>query len=234
MSNNTMENTVRQKPLDVKKLSILAMFIALVYICLFIFRFKVGFLTLDFKDVFITLAGFVYGPVAALVVALTETLLELVTLSDTGFWGALMNFAGSATFAVTASLIYKFNKNYKGAVTGLVTAVFSMTAVMLLMNILITPIYAHTDTKTVIGMIPKLLLPFNLIKSIMNAAIAFIIYKPVSQAFKSVGLLPKGDSSFSMSKKSVIGLISAAVIIAVSIVMIFIVFDGSSFEIIKK
>ena len=74
------------KRLDVKKVTILAMFTALGYLCLFVFRFKVSFLTLDFKDVFITLSGFVYGPLAAAGVAFAETLLELVTLSDTGFW----------------------------------------------------------------------------------------------------------------------------------------------------
>ncbi|MBR6102824.1 MAG: ECF transporter S component [Ruminococcus sp.] len=222
------------KRLDVKKVTILAMFTALGYLCLFVFRFKVSFLTLDFKDVFITLSGFVYGPLAAAGVALAETLLELVTLSDTGFWGALMNFAGSAAFAVTASLIYKFNKNYKGAVIGLIASVFCMTAVMLLMNIIVTPIYMHTDVKTVTSMIPKLLLPFNLIKSLLNASIAFILYKPLSQAFKAAGLIPKGDNSFKVNRKSVIGLVIALAVIVFSIVMIFNFFDGSSFEIVKQ
>jgi len=233
MSTDSVGKSRQAKPLDVKKVTILAMFIALGYVCLFVFRFKVGFLTLEFKDVFITLAGFVYGPVAALVVALVESLLEMVTLSSTGFWGALMNFAGSATFAVTASLIYKFNKNYKGAVIGLIASVFTMTAVMLVMNILVTPIYAHTDVNTVIKMIPKTLLPFNLIKSVLNASITFIIYKPVSQAFKALHLIPRGNDEFKINSRSVIGLIVACALIVASIVLVFVVFDGS-FELVKK
>lgn len=220
--------------MNVKKMTILAMFIALGYVCLFVFRIKVQFLTLEFKDVFITMSGFIFGPIAALAVALTETVLELITISDTGFWGALMNFAGSAAFAVTASLIYKFNKTYKGAVIGLVSAVFSMTVVMLLMNILITPIYTHTDVKTVAGMIPKLLLPFNVIKGMLNASIAFILYKPLSQALKATGMLPKSSASFSVNKKSVFGLVVAAAIVVASIVLIFTLFEGSSFEFVKK
>lgn len=220
--------------MNVRKMSILAMFIALGYICLFVFRFKVSFLTLEFKDAFITMSGFVFGPLAAIAVALTESLLELVTISDTGFWGALMNFAGSAAFAVTASLIYKFNKSYKGAVIGLVAAVFSMTAVMLVMNLLITPIYAHMDVGAVAKMIPKLLLPFNLIKGLLNASIAFIIYKPLSQALRATGMLPKSSAEFKVNKKSVIGLVVAAAIIVASVVLIFTVFDGSSFQVVKK
>lgn len=234
MSSKTIGNTRQAKTLDIKKISILAMFIALGYVCLFVFRFKIGFLTLDFKDVFITLAGFVYGPISALIVAFTESVLEMVTLSSTGFWGALMNFAGSATFAVTASLIYKYNKNFKGAVIGLVASIFTTTTVMLVMNIFITPIYAHTNVKTVINMIPKTLLPFNLIKSILNAAITFVIYKPISQAFKTMHLIPKGSDEFKLNKRTIIGLAIAGAVIIASVAMIFILFDGSSFEIVKS
>lgn len=221
--------------MNVKKMTILAMFIALGYVCLFVFRIKVQFLTLEFKDVFITMSGFIFGPLAAAAVALAESLLELATLSDTGFWGALMNFAGSAAFAVTASLIYKFNKTFKGAVIGLVSAVFSMTAVMLLMNILITPIYMHTDVNTVAGMIPKLLLPFNLIKGMLNAAIAFILYKPLSQALRATGMLPKSSAGgFTVNRKSVFGLMVALAVVVASVVLIFTMFEGSSFEFVKK
>ena len=109
-----------------------------------------------------------------------------------------------------------------------------MTAVMMPMNILITPIYAHTDAKTVVSMIPKLLLPFNLIKGMLNASIAFILYKPLSQALRATGMLPKSSASFSMNRRSLFGLLAAAAVIVASVVLIFTVFDGSSFEIVKQ
>lgn len=233
MSSKVITGAAPAKKFNVKKMTILAMFAALGYLCLFVFRFKVSFLTLEFKDVFITMAGFVFGPLAAAGVALVESLLEMVTLSDTGFWGALMNFAGSATFAVTASLIYKYNKSFKGAVMGLVAAVFAMTAVMIVMNLLITPIYAHCDTKTVVGMIVPLLLPFNLIKSVLNAAITFMLYKPLSQALKAIHLLPAHEDGFKINKKSVIGLAVAAVVIVASILLVVLVFKGN-FEIVRS
>ena len=77
------------------------------YLCLFVFRFKVNFLSLEIKDVFITMSGFIFGPITAIAVALVEAVLEMITLSDTGIYGAVMNFAGSAAFAGIASLIYK-------------------------------------------------------------------------------------------------------------------------------
>ena len=217
---------------NVKKLTVLALFIALAYICLFVFRIKVSFLTLDFKDVFITLAGFVYGPISALCIALVEALLELITVSDTGFWGAIMNFAGSAAFAVTASVIYKYNKTFLGAVIGLISAVFSMTAVMIVMNLIITPIYTKAPVATIIDMILPLLLPFNLIKSILNASLTFVLYKPISQALKTINVLPKSGSSFTFNKRTAIGLVAALCIAAASVAVLLTLLDGQ-FEVVK-
>lgn len=233
MSTHTVAETSSAKKYDVKKLTVLGLFIALGYICLFVFHFKIQFLTLDFKDAFITMAGFVFGPAAALAVAFTEALLELVTISGTGPWGALMNFAGSATFACTASLIYKYNKSFKGAVIGLCTSVFATTAVMMPMNILIVPIYAHTDMKTVASMIPTLLLPFNFIKSLLNASITFILYKPLTQVLRSMRVIPKGGSNFEVGKKTAVGFVIAALMIAASIATLIMVFHGQ-FEIVKS
>lgn len=233
MSSQILTGNSKTKRFDVKKMAVLALFIAFGYICLFVFRIKVSFLTLDFKDVFITMAGFVYGPLAAAVVALIETLLELFTVASTGFWGAIMNFAGSAAFAVTASLIYKYNKTFTGAIIGLITAAFSMTAVMLLMNLIITPIYTHTSVKVVAGMILPLLLPFNLTKSILNAALTFVLYKPLSQSLKAIRVIPSSDSNFAINKKTVFGLVVAGLFVIAS-VAVMIVLLGGNFEVVKS
>ena len=233
MTTNTAAGNSAAKKFDIKKLAILGLFTAFGYVLMFVFHFKVMFLTLEFKDVFITLAGFVYGPLAAVGVAFVETILELVTISTTGFWGALMNFAGSAAFAVTASLIYKYNKSFSGAVTGLVASVFTMTVVMLLMNLAITPIYTGTDVKTVVGMILPLLLPFNLIKSVLNAALTFILYKPVSQSLKAAKILPASDSNFTLNKRTVIGLVIAGLCI-IAAAAVVVVALGGQFEIVKS
>ena len=233
MINNTAAKRTAESKVDLKKLAVIALFIAFGYLSLYVFRFKVSFLTMDFKDLFITMAGFVYGPLAAAAVALIETILELFTVASTGFWGAIMNFAGSASFAVTASLIYKHNKTFTGAVVGLVSAVFSMTAVMMVMNLLITPIYTHTSTEVVAGMILPLLLPFNFVKSVLNAALAFVIYKPLSQALKAMKMIPSGDRNFEMNRKTVIGLVIAAVVVIASIVVMIVLLNGN-FELVKK
>ena len=51
------------KNASLKKLSVTAMLCALAYICMFVFKFKVGFLTFDLKDAVLTVIAFLYGPV---------------------------------------------------------------------------------------------------------------------------------------------------------------------------
>lgn len=233
MSTHTAVEGVSAKKYDVKKLTVLGLFIAMGYVCLFIFNFKVQFLTIDFKDVFITMTGFIYGPAVALIVALVESLLELITISTTGPWGALMNFVESSAFACTASIVYKYNKSFKGAVIGLCTAVITMTALMMPMNLLIVPIYTHTDMKTVAGMIPKLLLPFNFLKGLLCASFTFLLYKPLTQALRGMRIMPRNSADFEVNKKTAAGLVIAALMIAVSLAVVFVVFKGQ-FEMVKS
>lgn len=221
---NTAVKTSRR--MDTKRMTVLAMFVALGYLCMFVFRFKVQFLTFDIKDVFITICGFIFGPLTAVGVALTEALLEMATLSDTGFWGAIMNFAGSAAFAGTASLIYKHKKTLWGAVAGLASAAVVMTGVMLVMNILITPIYMHCPRSVVYGIIPSLLLPFNLVKGIMNAGFVFLLYKPLTGALRSARVLP-AQKDFKVTKKSFVIMIIATLVVAAAFIVLFAVLKGN-------
>lgn len=221
-----MSNAIAKNKFDTKKLTVLAMFVALGYLCLFVFRFKVQFLSFEIKDVFTTMSGFIFGPVVALGVAFTEAVIEMITLSDTGLYGAVMNFAGSASFAVTASLIYKYKKNLYGAVLGLLCGVAVMTGVMIVMNILITPLYMKAPREVVIGLIPTLLLPFNVIKGVFNSAVLFVIYKPLSSALKGIGMLPKSDN-YKLDKKSIVVTVAAVAVMAASVVALILFMNGS-------
>ena len=208
-----MEN---KKSIDVKRLVGMAMFSALAYGVTFVFRIPVSFLTFDAKDAVLTIASFIYGPVSVLIMALIPAFIEFVTISGTGFWGFLMNFASSACFAFTASLIYKFKRSLNGAIIGLYAAVIATTALMMLLNIAVTPIYMKVPREVVVDMLPTLLLPFNFAKALMNAAITMLIYKPVSIAMKRARLV-EGKMDAKFNKQSVIMLIIGALTLAAAI-----------------
>ena len=223
--------------MKIKKLCMVALFCALAYATMFVFRIKVSFLTFDAKDAIITLAGLLFGPLASLVISFTVALIEMISVSDTQFWGFLMNFLSSAAFSCTAALIYKFKRSIKGAIIGLTASVFVTTAVMMLLNLIITPIYMDTTSSVVASMIPTLLFPFNLTKSVLNMAIVLILYKPVSRAMKAAKVLPSKEQGMSTTaastdkKKSlatslvVLGL--GLALVAISVTVFIMVLGGS-------
>lgn len=174
----------------VKNIVMSALFCALAYVTMFVFRIRVaGFLTFDAKDAIITLSGLLFGPLSSLAISLTVAFIEMISVSTTGLWGFLMNFLASATFSCTAAIIYKYKHNIKGAILGLVCSVFSTTAMMLILNLLITPIYTGSSTAAIAGMIPTILFPFNLTKSVLNASLVLVLYKPISRAMKATGIV---------------------------------------------
>lgn len=174
-----------------RKLVCAALFVALAYLMRFFLHFNVLFLTFELKDAIITIGGLFLGPLYALGMSLTVALLELVTISDTGLYGFLMNFLAVATLSVASSLIYKYRKTFRGAIFGLTLGATCMVAVMMLANLVITPLYMGATAQEVIALIPTLLLPFNLIKAVMNTAVVLLLYKPVTNALSRVGLLKK-------------------------------------------
>ena len=91
----------------------------------------------------------------------------------------------------------------------------------MLMNIFVTPIYMKVPREMVIDLLPSLLMPFNFAKALMNAALAMLIYKPVSIALKRARLISgKMDAKF--NKQSVIMLIIGTLTL-VAAITIFII-----------
>ena len=126
------------------------------------------------------------------------------------------------SFAAVCGLFYRYKRTLSGAVVGSVFAVFVMTAVMLLANIFITPFYMGVPRKVVIEMLPSLLLPFNLIKGVVNAAITMLIYKPVCSVFKKVGLVMSSSTSTNKRNFLTIAIVSVAVIVVATLILLFI------------
>ena len=216
---------------NLKKLSVTAMLCALAYICMFVFKFKVSFLTFDFKDAILTVIAFLYGPIYAVVSSFLVAGIEFLSVSDTGIYGFIMNALSSAVFTATCGVIYKYRRTLAGAVFGSIAAVLSMTSVMLVANIFITPFYMGVARADVAAMIPSLLLPFNIVKGVVNAAVTMIIYKPITTALKKVGLSNNATAKTDL-KKFVPLAVVALVLLAIAVVVILFALDGH-FEIIS-
>ena len=197
----------------IRAIAVTGMITAAAYLITFVFRFKVSFLTFDFKDAFLALAALMYGPFYGVGGAAIVALLEFLTVSDTGVYGLIMNFLASGTFAFVCGIIYKYKRTFSGAILSLVLAAVSVVAVMITANIFITPFYMGAPRSAVIQMILPLLLPFNFAKTVMNASSTLLLYKPVTSALKRLNIIEKGDSKANSLRSVILAVVSVLIII---------------------
>lgn len=209
------------KSFDTKKLVGISMFCALAYGVTFVFRIPVMFLTFDAKDTLITIAALMYGPVSGVVISFLVALIEFITISGTGVYGLIMNFASSAAFSATAALIYKYKRNASGAIISFYAASIVMVTVMMLLNMFVTPYYMGVTTGTVIDLIPTLFLPFNLAKALLNSALAMMLYKPITVAMRRAGLL-KGEGKMQINRSFIAIYITSFITLIVAVVIFII------------
>ena len=199
--------------MKVKKMVTLAMLAAIAYLIVNLVRIPVVlFLKYEPKDVIITIGGFLLGPMAAFITSLVVSLLEMVTISDTGPIGCLMNLISTCSFACTAAVIYKKKHTLTGAILGLTAGTVTMVAVMLLWNWLITPLYMGYPRDAVVAMLIPVFLPFNALKAILNSTITLCLYKPLTVALRKARLLPPAEQS-KPKKATGLYLLSAAVLV---------------------
>ena len=183
--------------MDTKKLATLGMLTALAFVVMYLSKFIPsvnGFLDFDFKDVVLCIGGFIYGPIAALMMTVVVCFLEMITVSHTDIIGCVMNIVATASFVCTACAIYKHNRTMKGAIIGLASAVVVLVVVMLAWNYFLTPIYQRIPREAIVDMLPTLFLPFNAVKGGLNMTVTLLVYKPVVDALRKAKLVPESTS----------------------------------------
>ena len=147
------------------------------------------FLSYDAKDVVIVTGGFIFGPLAAFMISLVVSVIEMLTVSDTNIIGCFMNIAATCAFACTASAIYSKMRSIKGAGIALGIGVVCSVATMLILNYLLTPIYMNVPRGTVVKLLVPAILPFNIIKYVLNSALTLIVYKPFVKILRRANLI---------------------------------------------
>ena len=179
-----------------RKLTLMAMLSALAYLIMLIGRIPVVlFLSYDPKDIVIATGGFLLGPLAGAGISLLVSLVEMVTVSDTGFIGFFMNVLSTCAFVLPAAWMSKRRHTLKGAAAGLAIGVACMVAVMIAWNYIVTPLYMGVTREAVAELLIPAFLPFNLLKGSLNAGITMLVYKPVSQALARAHLLPRASTA---------------------------------------
>ena len=169
--------------MSTNKLAKLAMMVAISCVLVLLIRIPfppAPFLVYDPADVPIYITTFAFGPVAGLIVTIVVSFIQAFVLGGDAVYGFVMHVFATGMFAVAAGAIYHKNKSKKGAIIGLVAGVLIATAVMCLMNYLVTPYYMGAPREAVVAMLIPVIIPFNLLKAGLNAVITFLVYKRIS------------------------------------------------------
>ena len=186
-----------------------------------------GFLTYEPKDVILTIGGFIFGPIPGVLMSLVVCLVEMVTVSSTGFIGLLMNFLASGVFVGVSAVVYSRKKTLPRAIIGLVAGSLSMLVIMLLWNYIITPIYMGIPREAVLDLFLPLLIPFNLLKAALNAALVLFVYKGVVTALRKTKLIPARESNDGEKKKlNTILLICVSALLVTTLIIVLLIFAG--------
>lgn len=211
---------------NTKKVVTIGMLSAVAYIIMLVGRIPiVSFLKYDPKDVIITIGGFIFGPLTSFLISVLVSFVEMFTASDTGIIGCIMNMLSTCAFACTAAFFYKKKHTLKGGIIGLILGTILMTAIMLLWNYLITPLYLGTPREEVVKMLFPVFLPFNLLKGGLNTAITLLIYKPVVTALRKTSLAPVSSQELTKKSRST-GILFISALLLITCILYILVLKG--------
>lgn len=146
----------------------------------------VTWLKFDASNMPAMVAGFAYGPAGGVAVGIVTAIIHGLLMAD--FTGALMNILVATCFVLPAALIYKKKRTYKFAIIGLVFSIIAGVIGSIIGNLLLTPSWLGVPFDAVVALIIPVLIPFNLLKGLLNSVITLIVYKSISNI-----ITPKKD-----------------------------------------
>jgi len=143
------------------------------------------FIKYEPSDIAAIIGTFAMGPLAGVAVVFVKDLIFIFLKGGEGFiLGVLMDFIAGATFAIVAGVIYRRKKTRTMAVFALLAGTIAMTAIMIPANYIVLPLFMKPQMG-VISFILFLIVPFNLIKGLINSILVFLVYKRISHFLKS-------------------------------------------------
>lgn len=192
-----------RKYFTLKTIAGIAIFTALAAIlyCVPGFQFHPGFtppfMKLHFDEIPVLISSFAYGPVAGVLVLFLKSLIKLPSdISSTYGIGVLADFLYSLFLILPASIIYKKNRTFKGAIVGIAIGFLANIFVSSVVGLyVIFPLYDAVLGGVVVGLFHDIdntitslysfkisyefLLPFNLIRASIVCAVTLLTYKPL-------------------------------------------------------
>lgn len=175
-----------------------AMLLALAVVMMLVVRFPLlpsaGFLEYDMGDIPVIIATLFFGIPTGLLILAAEALVQSLTVSASSSWeGFVMHVLATGLFLVITYVFLKIGqKNERKKlflIIGLIISALATTALMIPLNLIFTPIYLGVPVQAVKEMLLPAIIPFNLVKGLLNAAVTFLLYYPLKKILVKTHLL---------------------------------------------
>lgn len=178
--------------MNTKRIAGMALMSALSIILVTLIHFPIfpatPFLEYDACDIPIMFATLIYGPSAGLIITIIVSIIQGVTVSvQSGPIGIIMHILATGSFVLTCGNLFKFFKkiNFNQIASLAISTIVGSLAwlvVMVAFNLAITPLYMKVPFEQLIKLMLPYIIPFNLIKAIVNGTIGAILYIPLHKA----------------------------------------------------
>ncbi len=161
--------------------------------------FAPAFYKIDLSEIPVLICTFYLGPVAGVTAELLKIMVKLLLKgTTTAFVGDFANFAVGCSFVLPASVIYHAKPGRRTALLGMLTGTLCMTVFGSAFNaVYLLPRFAALygmPMEAIIGMGTKInpsitsvstlvlfaVVPFNLLKGVVDSALTFLLYKRIS------------------------------------------------------
>lgn len=156
------------------------------------------FYQIDLSEIPVMIGTFAFGPVQGVVIELIKILIKLIIKgTSTGFVGELANFVIGCAMVVPAGIIYRLKRTKKAAILGMATSTVFMAIVGVFFNAFVMiPLYSKfmpieaiieagkqifPAVKDTFTFCVFCVLPFNLMKGLIDSIVVALIYKPLSR-----------------------------------------------------
>ena len=167
------------------KLAKMALMVAIAAICSFV-QFPIlptaPYLRFELMDIPLLIAGFVFGPVRGFALVIVSILVRsIINMPDNSPYGQIMHIIALGVFVVVSSAIYEKFKTRKWGMLSLIIGGICSTLAMIPANIIVTTYYMFDGNANIVyGMILPVIIPFNLLKMVINTVVVFLLYKRLS------------------------------------------------------
>ncbi|MBO5395367.1 MAG: ECF transporter S component [Clostridia bacterium] len=181
---------------NIIRLVLTAMMAALSVVFMFVVRFSLlpgaKFLEYDMGDIPVILSTLFLGTPAGAFVLVFVSLIQSLTVSAASSWqGFVMHVLSTGAYVITLKLITRKNDDRKHLVAGAVISTLVLTAIMIPLNLIFTPLYLNTTVDAVLQLMLPAIVPFNFLKGVINSLIIVLLYGPLKEILKKSNMLNK-------------------------------------------